>query len=154
MPPVNCREGSIMGGCPVLRCISSRIPNDYRQCLFILKSALLHLLKQLFSFDKRADNQSARKLSKLPGASFYCFVSRDELWHDLTHVTHHQRFTARAPPRKFESKSYYIWIFGGQVMNKINRHDVQIKNFVTTTLVVVVTLYHRPQSIMERGVSI
>ena len=39
-------------------------------------------------------------------------------------------------------------------MNKINRHDVQIKNFVTTTLAVIVTLYHRPQSVMERGVSI
>ncbi len=39
-------------------------------------------------------------------------------------------------------------------MCKTSCHDIQIKIFVTTTLVVVVTLYHRPQSIMERGVSI
>ncbi len=38
-------------------------------------------------------------------------------------------------------------------MRKTSYHDIQIKNFVTTTFAVVITLYHRPQSVVERGVS-
>lgn len=39
-------------------------------------------------------------------------------------------------------------------MNKVSYHTVVTKNFVTMTLAVVVTLYHRSQSAMERRVSI
>lgn len=141
-----------MGGCSILRHIFSISPIGFPRWFFALRSALLNISKRPFSSHKQVDNQSARKFSKLPGASFCRNLSKSWRWYDPFSTVHQQQ--PRAPPRKSEPMSYHIQIFGGQVMNKASCHDIQIKIFATTTLAVVVTLYHRPQSTMERGVSI
>lgn len=118
------------------------------------KSVLWYPSKQHFSSHRPAKHQSASKLIKLPGASFCRILSRNGRWYDLPSSAYHQYFAARAPPRKSDLMPHHIQIFGGQVMRKTSYRDIQIKILVTTTLAVIVTLYHRPQSVMERGVSI
>lgn len=92
-------------------------------------SALQYVLNPHFSSHKQTSNQSARKLHKLPGAPFCRFLSKSGYWADLSCSMPHRWFNAHAPPRKSESVSSHIQIFGGNKMDKTKLHEICVKKF-------------------------
>ena len=95
-----------------------------------LKSARKHIWKRRFNTHRRSSTRDARKLSILPGVLFCQIVSnRPECRHNLIYASPCLCYATRAPPRKSESVSSHIQIFGGGKMNKTNLHEICVKKF-------------------------
>lgn len=94
------------------------------------KSALKYIWKRRFNTHRQTNTKDARKLTILPGILFCRIVSNgSEHRHDLIYVTFCLYEAARAPPRKSESVSNPIQIFGGYTMPKSIFTENPYKNF-------------------------
>ena len=86
---------------------------------------MLELIDAELKKDTHASTKDARKLNILPGVLFCRIVSNwPEYPHDLICATPRLCYATRAPPRKSESVSSHIQIFGGDKMDNTKLHEI------------------------------